>query len=549
MKKTFKKLITVVLLVVILISNTVNVFANSSYDLDLAIKDTAKFMHETVKNPQVGSIGGEWAVLGLARSNYAVPEDYYQKYYKTVEDYVKSLDGKLHDKKHTEYSRLIVALTAIGKDATNVGGYDLTKALGDFEGTIFQGLNGPIWALLALDSGNYDMPKNSEAKTQATRNMYIEMILDRQLDDGGWTLFPGDKTRPSDPDITGMALQALAKYQDIPEVKKAIEEALNAMSKQQLDNAGFRSWGSENSESAVQVMVALGELGIPLTDKRFVKNGRTLLDNVMDFYVPGKGFLHTKDGQGSNQMASEQAFYGLVSAQRAKDGQSSLYRMDDAITISEAEYTTDKGLENKDSNINFKPIIKHGITFEDITGVNAHKNQTAIEALAARDILNGKTEKLFNPEETMTRAEFATIIVRSLGLDFRGESKFSDVKPGSWYEDYIAIANSYNIVNGTGNGKFNPNGNITREEAAVMLMRAAKLTGLGKEFNENMKRDILAQFEDYVTTKDWSREGLAFLYFEDILDQKSIKIKPKELVTRAEVAQIIFNMLGKANLL
>ena len=77
------------------------------------------------------------------------------------------------------------------------------------------------------------------------------------------------------------------------------------MSKKQNSEGGFSSWGTRNSESCVQIIVALCELGIPLDDPRFVKNGNTLLDNLMTFYLPGNGFLHTADGSGSNQMASE----------------------------------------------------------------------------------------------------------------------------------------------------------------------------------------------------------------------------------------------------
>jgi len=66
--------------------------------LEDAINSTAEYIRSTVRNPQVGSIGGEWAVLGLARSGYDVPKEYYQKYYATVESYVKSLKGNLHDK-------------------------------------------------------------------------------------------------------------------------------------------------------------------------------------------------------------------------------------------------------------------------------------------------------------------------------------------------------------------------------------------------------------------------------------------------------------------
>ena len=133
------------------------------------------------------------------------------------------------------------------------------------------------------------MPENPEANVQATRQMYIDRILECQLPDGGWSLFGGTEAASSgdgisDPDITGMALQALAKYQDQPEVARATKEALTCMSEQQSDDGGFASWGTANSESCVQMIVALCELGIELDDPRFVKNGNTMLDNLMTFY-------------------------------------------------------------------------------------------------------------------------------------------------------------------------------------------------------------------------------------------------------------------------
>lgn len=206
-----------------------------------------------------------------------------------------------------------------------MAGYDLTKALGDYDKTIWQGLNGPIWALIALDSRNYPMPENPQAKTQATRQMYIDRILECQLPDGGWSLFggtaaasSGDNT--SDPDITGMALQALAKYQDQTAVKKATDEALACMSESrtlpEASPPGVPPTPRARADHRGPVRT-----GYPLDDPRFVKNGNTLLDNLMTFYLKGSGFLHTADGSGSNQMASEQGFYGLVAAQRAPAGQ------------------------------------------------------------------------------------------------------------------------------------------------------------------------------------------------------------------------------------
>lgn len=250
--------------------------ASATAALPDALHTAAAHMLDTVTQPQVGSVGGEWAVIGLARSGVAVPQSYWDEYYAGVEDYVEACGGILHEKKYTEYSRLIIALTAIGADPTDVAGYNLLTALGDYERTIWQGLNGPTWALIALDCGGYEIPENPEAKTQATRQMYVDRILACQLPDGGWSLYGGTELEAAgydtaDPDITGMALQALARYQDQSAVAKATEEALSCMSGRQNSDGGFESEGVPSAASTAQILVALCELGISLDDWRFVK--------------------------------------------------------------------------------------------------------------------------------------------------------------------------------------------------------------------------------------------------------------------------------------
>ncbi len=512
------------------------------------VTETAEFMLEAVKNPQVGSVGGEWAVIGLARSGHDVPDEYYQNYYGTVEAYVSGCKGLLHDKKYTEYSRVIVAISAIGKDPQDVAGYNLLTALGDFQKTIWQGINGPIWALIALDSGNYEMPKNESASVQATRQMYIDEILSRQLADGGWSLTGrGGGSTPSDPDITGMALQALAKYQGQQAVKEATVRALNCMSDKQNENGGFSSWGTANVESAAQILVALCELGIPLNDSSFVKNGNTILDNLLSFRLTDASFKHTDEGGGNNQMSSEQGFYALVAVLRAQSGKNSLYRMSDAISVGVGQgLVKGQGLPGKNPDVKPMPVVIPGASFEDVISLNSI---TAIQALAARGIVDGKGDNKFDPSAGMTRAEFATIITRGLGLAARDTGVFSDVLPSSWYAGYVGTANAYGIVNGVGNGQFNPEGVISRQEAATMVARAAGLCGIDSELAAWEAREVLAQFGDYITVADWAWDSLALCYREDILDQSELNVEPLKEISRAEMAQMLFNMLIKANLI
>ena len=544
MKQLYKWTASLTAVLFILAGSSFGVNAVEKTDIEDALTDTASYVYDTVSDPQVGSIGGEWTVIGLSRSGYSVPDEYYQNYYNHVVDYVEACDGILHDKKYTEYSRVILALTAIGKDPSNVGGYNLLTALGDYDKTVWQGVNGPAWALLALDSGSYAIPQNPDAQTQATRELYIDAILQSQLPDGGWSL-AGDT---ADPDITGMALQALAKYQDRTGVQQAIEKALGCMSERQNENGGFASWCGENSEGCIQMLIALCELELPLDDARFVKNGNTILDNMMTYYQQGSGFLHTYSGSGSGLMASEQGLCGLVAVKRMLDGESSLYRMDDHIAVDPSEPTEPgEGLPGKHADVKKTELLYPGKTFADING---HTSQAAIEALAARGVISGMTDETFAPDETMTRAEFATIVVRGLGLPETAETNvFADVSDTAWFCAYVNAAYAYGIVNGVSDTEFAPENTITREEAAVMVTRAARLCGMDTEMGATAVRDILAGFTDYVTASDWAAAPLAFCYEKGILSDEEIEIMPQKPITRAEIAQMLYNLLDGAKLL
>ena len=538
--KQIRKLAALILVLSVLFSLAVPTLAASSVQTEM--QGSAAYMVSAVKAPEVSSIGGEWAVLGLARSGYSVPKDYFDNYYANVEKYVKSCKGVLHERKYTEYSRVVLALTAIGRDPSNVAGYNLLMPLGDFDKTIWQGLNGPIWALIALDSGNYDIPKNTSAKTQATRQLYIDEIIKNQMKDGGWSL---TGTGDSDVDISAMALQALAKYQDQKAVKTATDKALTYLSKAQDSKGGYASWGTTNVESVAQVVVALCELGIDLGDSRFVKNGHTLTENLLSFRQSNGGFYHVLDGSdGNNQMSAEQGFYALVAIDRVENGKNSLYRMGDVVKNTSKPTNVNKS--KADASVNVPGVSAPGTTFTDVKN---HANKTAIEALASRGIINGMSKDTFAPNKTMTRAEFAAIVTRALGLPAKDTKAFTDVPSSKWYAGYIGAANSSGIVNGVGSGKFNPDGTITRQEAAAMVARAAKLCGLDTTMDAAATRNMLAQFGDYRSAASWATESLAFCYSAGILDQSDLNIEPTKAILRCEIAQMLYNMLVIAELI
>ena len=297
--------------------------------LDEIYKTTGDFM-ATLGTPTVNSTGGEWMVIGLARSGRTVPAGYYDN----VVEYVKAkadANERLHPAKVTDNARVILALTAIGKDVTNVGGHNLLKGLDNMAYVQTQGINGPIWALIALDSHNY--PTSGDV----TREKLIQAILDAQLPGGGWNLSGND----ADPDMTAMAIQALALYyKENDAVKAAVDKALDVLSELQLATGGFGSWGTENSESCAQVIVALTALGIdPAKDSRFIKNGLTILDALASYYVDGGGFRHIASGD-RDGMATEQGYYALAAYYRFLNGQTRLYDMSD-VTIKANDQPTD----------------------------------------------------------------------------------------------------------------------------------------------------------------------------------------------------------------
>ena len=313
------------------------IYAEASQADHKAIYDATGRYLSQLGTPTVGSVGGEWMVIDLVRAGYPCPAGYYQN----VVDYVKAkINDKeqLHRAKGTDNSRVIVALTAAGYDVTDVAGHDLLFGLTDMTYVKKQGINGPIWALIAFDTHGYEIPTNPDAKEQVSREGLIAYILSKQLDDGGWAL----SGKVADPDITGMAMQALAPYYNAnADVKAAVDRAIACLSAKQHDNGGFGSIDGVCSESCAQVIVALTALGIdPETDPRFVKNGMSVVDAMCLFAVEGGGFAHVPNG-GLNGMATEQSQYALCAYFRFKNGQTSLYHMSDVTLSAEVEALID----------------------------------------------------------------------------------------------------------------------------------------------------------------------------------------------------------------
>ena len=298
------------------------------------LNNVLEYVKAETYNPSLGSTYGEWAVLAEARGNVSASV-WYDKYLSNMATTVASKNGKLDNTstqtKHTEYSRVILALTSLGEDATKFTGsngtvYNLVEPLFEKNGSTYrvseQGNNGTAFALIALDSGNY----YDNATGTTARNAWVNSLLGAQISDGSWGIdadFPG-----SNVDMTAMVVQALAPYCSTnATVKAAVDKAVEWLS---AEYQRIGDYGS--SESAAQVIVALSALGIDARTKAdFQYKGISVLSNFLSYADPNsKGFLHDKQPNSTvNQMASEQAAYTLVAYDRYVNGSKRLYDMSD----------------------------------------------------------------------------------------------------------------------------------------------------------------------------------------------------------------------------
>lgn len=453
-----------------------------------AYNTTGQYLVKQVPNPKFGD---EWFVIALSRGEYKVPKDYYETYYENVLKHVQLVKGELHNRKYTEYSRLIIALTAIGKDPTNVGGYNLVEKLGDFEKVVWQGPNGAFFGLIALDTWNFTLSKNATT----TREKLVDHILSKQLRDGGWDL-SGTK---ADPDMTAMAIQALSNYSEQPRVKNAINRALETLHDMQDANGGYKSWGTLNSESVAQVVTALASINIdPNKDVRFNKTLRNLLSfhNEKD-----GGFKHALSESASNGMATEQASYTLAAYNRLVDGKTKLYDMSDTKNKPKPE----------------KPVIQPPkLNFKDVHPSHWAKND--IDAAVANGLIRGFSDNTFKPNNQLTRSQTATISVRALKSNAYKEHLFLTLPT-----KYKASA---------------PSTPITREELAIMLHHAYTIKN-GHAYTPS----TLAPFKDIGKLSSESKKAITFLYDFEIAHGSGGGYQPDSYLTRAQAAKMFTNFL------
>lgn len=312
--------------------------AQDDTDYLAQMNKTLAYILSAVEDPDLGSTHGEWAVLAEARGKKSAPA-WYSLYASNIADYLEE-HGSFS--KRGTYTRVVLAFTALGQDASNLKlhgtTYDLTakllekKADGNYYAAA--GISTvSAFNLIALDSRPY-ASNNTEI-----RDAIVDHLLSIQRETGAWS----DRSDNSNNsvDATAMVLQALARYQSNAAVRAATDKALTWLSSVQT-STGFGS-----AEADAQVIVALSALGFDcMTDERFTKSGANVMKNLLRYAEANGSFVHDRsdDTTADNEMSTEQAAYALVAYWRFKNrasGMRALYDMRDAENLLPASSAAD----------------------------------------------------------------------------------------------------------------------------------------------------------------------------------------------------------------
>ncbi|HHY74412.1 MAG TPA: DUF4430 domain-containing protein [Bacillus bacterium] len=457
--------------------------------------DITAEMNQLIRYLQEDQTQSEWEDFGLARLNLADKKA-------VIAGIIKKLTEANGDfRKITDYERYALTVHALDGNPTSIGGYDLIEKIYNNERMTLQGTNGLIFALIALDSGHYQVPSNAKWN----REKILAEILTNQNKDGGFSLVNGEA---SDVDITAMAISSLANYKEMENVSSAIDKAINWLSSVQQGSGGFIADGAENSESAAQVIIALTSVGIDPQGSLFTKAKGNVISNLLSYQTKDGGFANLKN-EASNQIASEQALLALIALDRFNNSMGSIYLFTNEEKAKEA--------------------VKSIPVFADEKQISSYALQSIYEAFDKEIMYGVEKEPLkFAPLEPLTRAQFTAILVKLLEGEAYEQNNiiFEDVKPGQWYYSVVMRGHQLGIISGTSATTFNPNEAITREQVAVILARAFQLVQ-----KQEASKTII--YKDIANLSQYNQVAIEALYDHNLMKgYEGGLFKPNDLVTR-----------------
>ncbi|MFB0920346.1 MAG: S-layer homology domain-containing protein, partial [Oscillospiraceae bacterium] len=213
------------------------------------------------------------------------------------------------------------------------------------------------------------------------------------------------------------------------------------------------------------------------------------------------------------------------------------------VTINGKYYAKINSLTNSTYSVIYNPV-----TFADVAN---HWAKAAINDMGSRMVVTGIGSSTYEPDRSITRAEFAAVVVRALGLQ-KGttESAFDDVTMTDWFNGYVDTATAYSLITGYDSASYGPNDTITREQAMAIIARAMKLTGLSTSLTDGEVSALLANYADGAAVSDYAKTSTAICLKTGVVTGSSATaLSPKAYVTRAEVAVMVQRMLQKSGLI
>lgn len=452
--------LTLVLIMIFSVTSPIFAVEKNSNDLDFDKYVTQNINHANLylnkKVEQKCVYGLEWAIFQLLRSGEKLNDSQIDTYYKSVVEKLKDADSL----QPTDYFRVIIVLSLMGKDPTNVDGVNLIEKLYNNKDLDRLSSNMFVYTLMGLDSKNYQTPENA----LWNRDSLIKKILTFQSqENGGFGLFDNKRV---DIDITAMTLQGLSKYNNekYPEVKKSFDKALQYLKSQMTDNASYIVYGTENSASMSQVLTALCIAGIdPLDSKNGFTRGENNLITSLDKFKRQNGFTTFGNSQTEDVMGTSQIGYALESYRRFVNNENNIYDLTDLDKPDQSEIdklAVDKviklinniGKVNKDSGkaisearkeynnlsqaqkelvLNYNVLIEAEKEFEKLNNQQQNIPLIPLQPSKPNNVEQNKPQEEFKPSQQSNKNETNKVESNNSNNDTFENPKTSDNYAGS----------------------------------------------------------------------------------------------------------------------
>lgn len=341
--------------------------------------------------PENVGISTEWYVLALSQ---------WGKY--NFSPYEKALNEYLETKKVSSAStrlKFAFVLASMGSESEYIE-ETLENSMGK------QGIMSIVYGLHLLNNGY--------THSSYTVESAVDELLNMQLSEGGWDL----RKQSIDVDVTAMVIQALAPYYSLEKVKIAVDKAILCVSKKMLDDCDFSSYGVSNPESGCQIIVALSSLGIDfISDQRFLKNGKNLLDGIIKYKMPNGSFSHSSDMK-TNENATVQVFYSLVAYEKMKNGKGSIY------ILSKKE--NDNDLSNSNNSSQSSELINSSESSESSELINSSESSEFINSENFSELFENSDDS--SPDELASKDNFEEVSENSNEKTDKSNKKSFNIK-------------------------------------------------------------------------------------------------------------------------